>query len=66
MVWKQCFEFTKHMAKHQTQFGQISPVMRVLVIHFLLAFFKQLDGLFAFSYHVQYEHVKMLIVVQLG
>lgn len=66
MVWKQRFEFAEHMAEHQTQFGQVSPIMRVLVVHFLLALLEQLDGLFAFAYHVQYEHVEMLVVVQFG
>lgn len=39
--------------------------MRVLVVHLLLALLEQFDGLFAFAYHVQYEYVEVLVVVQL-
>lgn len=66
MVRKQRFELAEHMTKHQAQFGQISSIMRILVVHFFLAFFKQLNGLFAFSDHVQYEHIEMFVGIQFG
>lgn len=66
MVREQRLELAQHMTEHQTEFGQISPIVRVLIVHFLLALFEQLDGLLAFAYDIQYEHVEVLVGVQLG
>lgn len=52
------------MTEDQAELGEIPPVMRVLVEHFLFAFFEEFDGLFALSHEVNNKYVEVLDVVQ--
>lgn len=63
-VWEDGLQLAQHVRKHQTQLGEVPPVVRVLVKHLLLALLEQLDGLFALPHQVVDEDVKVLVAVQ--
>lgn len=62
-IWEHCLQFTEHVTKHKTKLSEIAPVMRILIEHFFLAFFKQLYGLLTLPYKVYNKHVKMFIII---
>jgi hypothetical protein len=52
------------VAEYEAQFGQVSAVVRILVEHFVLALFEELDGLLALAHQVADKHVEVLIAMQ--